>query len=78
LLIGTICLCALAGLDKGLYALLIVSKKQLFVSLNLCSICFNFIDFGPDFDYFLPSYKAIEEISNYQLDSTPKMLWNKK
>jgi hypothetical protein len=50
-------MCPLVTLAEGLSFLLIFSKDQLLVWLNLYNnlFCFYLDDFSPEFDYFLPS-----------------------
>jgi hypothetical protein len=52
LIIWILSLCLLVSLAKGLSSSLIFSKNQLLVLLILC---FQLVDFSPEFDYFLPS-----------------------
>jgi hypothetical protein len=55
LLIRIRSLCLLVSLAKGLSILLIFSKKTTpgLVDSLYCSFCFYFVDFNPEFDYFL-------------------------
>ena len=57
LLIRILSLCPLVNLAEGLSILLIFLKEPapgLVDSLN-SSLCFHWVEFSPEFDYFLPS-----------------------